>query len=49
MTPKTTNVKRRVADKFLDYIEAHPRLGWYIAAMATLNVLLNLVDAFDLF
>jgi hypothetical protein len=39
----------RCREGFFDYIESHPRTGWYIAAIATLNLLLNLVDAFDLF
>jgi hypothetical protein len=30
------------------WIEVHPRTGWYIAIMATLNVILNLLDAIDL-
>lgn len=33
------NVKR-----FMEFVDAHPRTGWYVAAVVTLNFLLNLVD-----
>jgi hypothetical protein len=38
-----------VVERCLWWLEAHPRTGWYIAIMATVNVILNLIDAFDLF
>lgn len=28
------------------FIDAHPRIGWYIAGLATINTLLNLLDLF---
>lgn len=34
----------RWAERFLDFIDRHPRVGWYIAACATLNVVLNVLD-----
>jgi len=40
---------QRCLDSFFDFIEHHPRTGWYIALLATLNFFLNLIDAFDLF
>jgi hypothetical protein len=45
----TQGLMERCLDSFLAYIEAHPRTGWYIATLATLNFFLNLIDAFDLF
>jgi hypothetical protein len=35
-------------DRCLDFVDQHPRLGWYIAILATLNFILNLIDAVDL-
>jgi hypothetical protein len=49
MPPKPPYVKGTWKEKCLAYVEANPRLGWYIAVLATLNVILNLIDAFDLF
>jgi hypothetical protein len=31
----------------VDFFDTHPRTGWYIAFMATVNVILNLLDALD--
>lgn len=30
----------------LDFVDEHPRVGWYIAGMTTLNLLVNLLDLF---
>jgi hypothetical protein len=27
-----------------DFIDSHPRLGWWIAGVSTLNVVLNVVE-----
>lgn len=32
---------------FLTWVDAHPRTGWYISLMLTLNFILNLLDALD--
>ena len=40
---------RGVKERCFDWIESHPRTGWYIAVVATLNFFLNLIDAFNLF
>lgn len=40
------NVKRRFHERCLDFIEKHPRLGWYIATIATFNMVLNILDLF---
>lgn len=37
MTDRTRLVKR-----FIDWLDHHPRLGWYIAVMVTLDVLLQI-------
>lgn len=31
---------------FLGWIDRHPRLGWYIAALSMLNVVLNVLGLF---
>jgi hypothetical protein len=46
--PAGTNLAALI-ERCLTWIEYHPRTGWYIALLATLNFFLNLVDAFDLF
>lgn len=33
-------------DRCLGFIDAHPRVGWYVAIISTLNVILNLVQIF---
>jgi hypothetical protein len=30
--------------KCRDFIDSHPRLGWYVAFLASLNVVLNILD-----
>jgi hypothetical protein len=40
-------VKRRDGHAALiSWIECHPRTGWYIAVLTTLNVVLNLLGLF---
>ena len=26
------------------FVDSHPRVGWYVAVLATLNVILNVAD-----
>jgi hypothetical protein len=33
-------------ERFLAFIDNHPRCGWYIMAILLLNTLLNLLDLF---
>jgi len=35
-----------VLSRCLAFCDEHPRVGWYIAAMTTLNTVLNLVQVF---
>lgn len=42
MTDNKPNVK-----ELLDWIDAHPRTGWYLVVILTLNFVLNLLDALD--
>jgi hypothetical protein len=44
--PQGHRENRTLAHRCLDFIEKHPRTGWYIAVMATLNVLLNLLQLY---
>lgn len=30
--------------QFLDWIDGHPRSGWYVAAIVTANFVLQLID-----
>ncbi len=46
---ESAGVFSRAGLRCLLWIESHPRTGWYVAVMATLNLVLNLIDAFDLF
>lgn len=32
--------------KALDWIDCHPRVGWYVAGLSTLNVVFNILDLF---
>lgn len=45
MAPHERNVKQRV----FDWIERNPHTGWYIAVVATVNLILNFIDAFNFF
>lgn len=53
MTGKAPDVKRDKAENFepgsrlLSWIEAHPRTGWYIAAVSTLNLLVTISHLFQ--
>lgn len=46
---KPAGRKLRPLGRTLEWLEDHPRTGWYIAVLATLNFFLNLIDAFDLY
>lgn len=35
-----------IHSRFVIWIDDHPRIGWYLAALSALNVLLNLLDLF---
>lgn len=35
---------RTLKQRTLDFMDAHPRAGWYIAVTSTVNVLLNLLN-----
>lgn len=50
MTDKTPNVKRypQRVRPLLEWIDYHPRTGWYLVVILTLNFVLNLLDALDL-
>lgn len=41
--------KRGLMTDCLAFVDQHPRLGWYIATLATLNFALNLLDLFHNF
>lgn len=34
--------RTRLVKRFIDWLDHHPRLGWYIAVMVTLDVLLQI-------
>ena len=52
MNENKPNVKgrRRPAwiSAWFEWIDCHPRTGWYLAVILTLNFVLNLLDALDL-
>lgn len=39
-----TQDKPPVKDRFLAWIDAHPRVGWYIALITTANFALQILD-----
>jgi hypothetical protein len=46
MTERQPPVKLKapgVGGRLLAWIDQHPRLGWYLAVMSLLNLLLNLI------
>lgn len=48
MTEPERDVKVRPADKVwekcLGFIDAHPRVGWYVATLTTINFLMELLQ-----
>lgn len=52
MTPDERPVKGKKAgrkpvfERCMSYIDRHPRLGWYVAFMSTINVLLTLAQIY---
>jgi hypothetical protein len=34
----------RVANRCIEYVDEHPRMGWYIAVIATGNFILSVLD-----
>lgn len=50
MTHDKPNVKRPYPERFkalLEWVDAHPRTGWYLVVILSLNFALNLMDALD--
>lgn len=48
ITQPNTQVKQRgILRQTIAWIDAHPRTGWYVAVMVTLNLLVNLVNLFS--
>lgn len=48
MARDSEDVKRpRFIGRCVDWIDRHPRTGWYLVVVATLNLLLNFFDAVD--
>lgn len=37
-------VNRGLKKRCLDFVDHHPRVGWYVAILATANFILNLID-----
>ncbi len=46
MTSRENNVKEAAGSKspLLAWIDAHPRTGWYICTVVTLDLLLNVLE-----
>lgn len=44
--PQGDREHRTLVQRCQDFVDRHPRTGWYIAIMATLNVILNILDLF---
>lgn len=40
------SVRDKLNGSVLSFIDAHPRVGWYVAALTTLNTLLTLIGLF---
>lgn len=36
----------RISRRCMNWIDSHPRVGWYLVALSVLNLLLNTVDLF---
>lgn len=49
MTDDKRNVKRypKHLRPVLEWIDVHPRTGWYLVVILTANFFLNLMDALD--
>jgi hypothetical protein len=50
MSHEQPNVKRqypRPVRALLEWIDEHPRTGWYLVVILTVNFALNLMDALD--
>lgn len=50
MTHPEPDVKRQYpkgSRPLLEWIDSHPRTGWYLVFMLSLNFALNLMDALD--
>lgn len=37
---------RNLLEAFLHWIDCHPRTGWYLVVVASLNLILNVLDLF---
>lgn len=44
MTEIKVEVKRNRRQSFGEWMDCHPRTGWWLAGIGTLNVFLNLLD-----
>ena len=44
--PDDQSVKRHINKSLIEFIDTHPRSGWYIAALAVLNTIFNVIELF---
>ena len=45
--PRNNQVKHRtISTSLIEYIDTHPRSGWYIAVLAVLNTIFNIIELF---
>lgn len=43
---KSEKKPRVLKDRLLSWVDSHPRVGWYLCFIATMNLLLNLLELF---
>lgn len=44
--PPSNEVKRSVSTSLVEFIDTHPRSGWYFAVLMLFNTLINILELF---
>lgn len=44
--PDDTTLRGRIGTAVVNWIDCHPRVGWYLVVLSMLNLLLNALDLF---
>lgn len=44
--PKPFEDFKRTKERTISWVDSHPRTGWYLMVLMTLNLLLSVVDLF---
>lgn len=45
--PENNSVKRSINVSVIEFIDTHPRMGWYFAVLLVFNTIINVLELFS--